>query len=99
MQNAQERSPQKRKRRTRRRVSATIECATVILGGAIVARLVMMTIDLIAARNGYAPGGEIFLPVYAVLLPTIGWRLRGAWDRTKPTQKTATPKIRKEQIT
>lgn len=89
----QERTARKR-RRTRSRIAAITECAALILGGAIAARLVLMTIDLIAARHGSPPGGEIFLPVYAVLLPAIGWKVRGAWDRaTRATE----PKNRKEQ--
>jgi hypothetical protein len=73
---------------------ATARCPAVILGAAIAARLVILTIDVIAARNGGAPGGELTLPFYAAILPAIGWYLRGAWNSTQTTQKT---NRRKEQ--
>jgi len=76
------------KRRKRReqllpQLRATANYSTIILVGAITARLVMMTIDSIVARNGEPPGGELALLFYAALLPICGWLLRGAWDRAK----------------
>jgi hypothetical protein len=55
--------------------------------------MVILTIDLIAARHGGAPGGEITLPIYAALLPALGWYLRGTWDKTTTKLNT-----RKEQL-
>ena len=85
-----ERRPRKRKS-LRGWLRATTSYAAIILSGAIFARAVMMTIDQIAARNGHPPGGEIFLPIYAAILPALGWYLRGIWDRA-----TARPTNRKE---
>lgn len=61
--------------------SAT-RCAAVLIVGAIAARMVMLTIDIIVGRNGGNPGGEVFLPIYAIMLPALGWYLRGVWYRT-----------------
>lgn len=80
---------------TRSFTRVTARFTAVILAGAIIARLVMMTIDLIAARNG-PPGGEITLPIYAVLLPALGWYLRGTWDKATGTAPKF--KTRKEQL-
>jgi hypothetical protein len=62
-------------------VAATARSSAVILLGAIAARTVMTTIDLVAARSGGTPGGEITLPIYAIILPSLGWYLRGVWHK------------------
>jgi len=94
MRNA--RQEQQGRRRTSKRawVRATARCTSVILGAAITARLVMMAIDVLAARNGGAPGGELALPFYAAILPAIGWHLRGAWEKAQTTKKPLMPSPR-----
>lgn len=82
-----------RRGHSRRTLRSTARITAVILAGAIIARMVMLTIDLIAARHGGAPGGEITLPIYAALLPALGWYLRGTWDKTTTKLNT-----RKEQL-
>jgi len=54
----------------------------------------MMAIDVLAARNGGAPGGELALPFYAAILPAIGWHLRGAWEKAQTTKKPLMPSPR-----
>ena len=60
----------------RRRRRETLHFTGIILTGAIFTRLVMLALDVLAARNGGAPGGEILLPVYGIVLIAIGWNLR-----------------------
>ena len=71
-----ERRPRKRKS-LRGWLRVTANYTITILSGAIFARVIMVAIDLIAARNGSPPGGEITLPIYAALLFASGWYIRG----------------------
>jgi hypothetical protein len=75
-------------RRLKADARALIRITTIILLGGIAARIVFIMLDTLAAREFGNFGGEILLPVYIVLMPLIGWKLRGRWtNEAKPTMR------------
>lgn len=84
------------RRNTRRNLRYVGQVISLTLAGITAARLIILMLDTVSARAGN-PGGELLIPFYIILLPLIGWQLRGWWDEIKPlfrkeeTNCTATP--------
>lgn len=71
-----ERPRRRARRQASKRLAPFYRMTFLILIGAIAARLIILGIDALGARTGL-PGGEIFIPVYIIIAPLLGWQLRG----------------------
>lgn len=89
----------RKRRRLKADARALVRMTTIILLGGIAARMIFIMLDTLAAREIGNFGGEILLPVYIVLMPVIGWKLRSWWtDEVKPTMRKETEECNKKEV-
>ena len=72
----------KRKLRAAKWLRAVFRVTALITVGAVAARIIILAIETAASRVGLL-GGEVFIPLYIIVGPWFGWRLRGWRDELK----------------
>lgn len=77
----------KRRGRARKAIRQFGRAVLVLAAAEAAVRILMFGFDVFMARGGGAPGGEITLPLYIILIFAAGWKIH-AW---------ANPKTRKEK--
>lgn len=58
-----------------------------LLVACIIVKMIILGLETLGMRTGL-PGGEIFIPLYAIIGPSFGWQLRG-WQEPPKRRKKA----------